>query len=300
MEIIEKLVATPGEVYKPSSPFLAEVIETRRLTPAGSADDIRHIVLSIKGSKIQYMEGQSVGIVAPGLREDGKPQKVRLYSIASARCGELGCDLGGHPESVTLCVKRVIYTDPETGKEVRGLASNHLCDAKLGQKLQLTGPTGRKFLLPADDSVPLIMIAAGTGIAPFRAFIKHIYHEKGGWNGSVKLFYGAKTGLETLYMNDESNDIGQYYTEETFAAFKALSRASNQPKTYVQDKIAAQRDQLWPLISTGRFCLYICGLKGIEEGVSKVMSAWAKEEGKDWEQLKEEFEKSGRWNVEVY
>ncbi|MDT8446719.1 MAG: ferredoxin--NADP(+) reductase [bacterium] len=301
LQLIEKVVPADGEVYKPSDPFLAPVVENRRLTPEDS-EDVRHIVLDISRSGMRYVEGQSIGIVPPGVDEKGKRHRPRLYSIASARCGEIGCDIDNKATTVTLCVKRVVYQD-ESGQEVRGLASNHLCDAQPGDDLQMTGPIGRKFLLPADDSNHLIMIAVGTGIAPFRAFVQYIYGDHGSWGGKVKLFYGAKTGLETLYMNEQSNDIGQYYTQETFEAIRALSReetTESGKRVYVQDKIARQKDELWTLIKEGHFCLYICGLKGMEEGVDQVLSGWASAEGLDWEEMKKGFKDNGRWNVEVY
>ena len=143
------------------------------------------------------------------------------------------------------------------------------------------------------------MVAVGTGIAPFRAFIHHIYREHGGWGGQVQLFFGAKTGMESVYMNDENNDIGQYFTHETFKAFQALSRAQTGKKVYVQDKIAEAK-QLWGCITEGNFCFYLCGLKGLEEGVDQVFAGWAAEEGLDWAAMKAGFVEQGRWNIEVY
>jgi len=298
MELITKVIPTPGTVYKPSDPFLAQVIENTRLTPKDSADDIHNIVLDLSRSEIAYLEGQSVGILPPGVDEDGKKHRVRLYSIASSRVGD-----DGTSKTVTLCVKRVVFTDEATGQEVRGVASNHICDAKVGEDLALTGPTGRKFLLPQDDQVNLIMVAVGTGIAPFRAFIKYIFHERGSWGGKISLFFGAKTGFETLYMNQENNDIGQYYTKETFQAFQALSRqekTSTGERVYVQHKIAEQRESLWPGLKAGKSVVYLCGLKGMEAGVDKVFGSWAEQDGMDWEAYKEELKATGRWNVEVY
>lgn len=294
MKVFEKVIPTPTETYKPSNPFLGKVMENTRLTPPTSQDDIRHIVIDLCNSGINYVEGQSIGIIPPGTKEDGSPHKVRLYSISSARTGD-----DGKKSTVSLTVKRVVYLD-ENGQEQRGVASNYICDTKPGEEVKITGPAGRKMLLPQDDTVNLLMIAVGTGIAPFRGFLQHIYQERGHWNGCVRLFYGAKTGMESLYMNDENNDIGQYMTQDTFKAIKALSREEGEKKTYVQDQIALCKERIWPVIKEGHFSLYICGLKGLEAGVEAVLDGWAQEEGLDWNEMRDGYKKEGRWNIEVY
>ena len=102
---------------------------------------------------------------------------MRLYSIASSRYGD---DMTGKTGS--LCVRRAVYVDPETGKEddsKKGVCSNFLCDAKPGQELTMTGPSGKVMLMPEQDpKTDLIMVATGTGIAPYRGFIRRLFVEK--------------------------------------------------------------------------------------------------------------------------
>jgi ferredoxin--NADP+ reductase len=66
------------------------------------------------------------------------------------------------------------------------------------------------------------MLGTGTGVAPFRAFLRRIYEEQKGWKGKVRLYYGARSGADLLYMNDENKDLTQYYDEKTFKAIQAL------------------------------------------------------------------------------
>ncbi|MDH5560296.1 MAG: FAD-binding oxidoreductase [Deltaproteobacteria bacterium] len=297
MKLITKVIPEPTEVYKPSNPFKAKVIENKRLTPVESEEDIRHIVFDLSGSGISYLEGQSLGIQVPGVDEHGKKNRIRLYSIASSRKGDDGLS-----STVSLCVKRVMYKDDQ-GVLQKGLTSNYVCDLMPSDAVYITGPAGRKLLLPADNSVHLIMLAVGTGIAPFRAFIQHIYREKGSWGGKVRLFFGAKTGLESIYMNQENNDIGQYYTQETFLAFQALSREEKTKdgnKFYVQNRLEENEKEIWEIIKEGHFCFYICGLKGLESGAEEVLDKWAKKDGLNWNTMKAEFVEQGRWNIEVY
>jgi ferredoxin--NADP+ reductase len=297
MKIQKYEIPDSGKTYKPAEPYLARVIENIRLTPEQSEDDVRNVILDLEGSGICYLEGQSVGVIPPGLQENGKPHRVRLYSIASSRTGD-----DGTSTTVTLCVKRVHFYNPETQSQVIGIASNYICDLKPGDRVPLIGPTGRTFFLPADDTTDLIMLAAGTGIAPFRAFINHIYKEKRTWNGKVRLFYGAKTGMESLYMNEKNSDIGQYMSLETFTAYRALSREDSPDgkRGFVQHRLAENKEEIWQMMNTGNFSLYICGMKGIELGAVEIFTQMAAAEGKDWAEIQKLFKEQGRWNIEVY
>lgn len=297
MKLKKYTIPESTSLYKPKSPFLAKVISTTELTEADSSDEVRNIVLDVADSGIRYIEGQSVGIIPPGEQEAGKPHKARLYSIASSRTGD-----DGNSNTVTICVKRVYGEDKLTGAKVPGVASNYLCDLQPGDTVALIGPNGRRFLLPDDDSTDLILIAVGTGIAPFRAFIRHIFLEKGFWNGRIRLFYGIKNAMEALFLNDQNDDIGQYMTHETFEAFRALSRVHNEDeeKGYVQHKLAEHKQEVWKMILAGNFAVYICGLKGMEQGVDEVFSSLAKQQGLDWPAMKKEFIQNGQWNTEVY
>lgn len=297
MQIKKYTIPEATLTYKPKSPFMARVISSTRLTETNSNDEVRNIILDVSSSGIHYIEGQSIGIIPPGERNAGKPHKARLYSIASARTGD-----DGSSTTATICVKRVFSTDDSSGNRVPGVASNYLCDLKPGDSVALIGPNGRRFLLPADDSVDLILIAVGTGIAPFRAFIRHIFLEKGFWNGRIRLFYGIKNAMDALFLNDQNDDIGQYMNQETFEAFRALSRVHNEDeeKGYVQHKLAEQKQEVWEMICAGNFAVYICGLKGMEEGVDEVLSGLAEQQGLDWPAMKAKFIKNGQWNTEVY
>lgn len=298
MKVIEKTIPTPGTTYKKSNPGVAILLENRRLTEEGSPDDVRHLIFDISQNNLKYIEGQSIGVLAPGINSKGKANNPRLYSVASSRSGD-----DGMSTSVSLCVKRVQWFNEETKTMEFGVASNYLCDLKVGDVVKVIGPLGRNFLLPEDDKVNLIMIGVGTGIAPFRAFIHYIYRERGGWKGKTRLFYGAKTGMETLYMNMQSSDISQYFAQETFQAFKALSnehKTAEGEKLYVQNRLEENERDIWAMIKEGNFCLYICGLKAIAESVDILMGKWAAKEGKDWMEMKANFLKEKRWVVEVY
>ena len=75
-------------LFNRGAPALATVSGNFRLTDPNADNDVRHVILDFGGAVFPVLEGQSIGIVAPGADKDGKPHKIRLYSIASPREGE--------------------------------------------------------------------------------------------------------------------------------------------------------------------------------------------------------------------
>jgi ferredoxin--NADP+ reductase len=71
--------------------------------------------------EVPYREGQSIGVIPDGVDKNGKPHKLRLYSIASSAIGDFG-----DSKTVSLCVKRLVYTNDQ-GQIVKGVCSNFLC-----------------------------------------------------------------------------------------------------------------------------------------------------------------------------
>jgi ferredoxin--NADP+ reductase len=125
----------PMNTYRPKEPLTTKVVFNKLITQEG-AGDVNHIAFDHEG-ELPYAEGQSIGVLAKGLDKNGKPHKLRLYSIASSAPGDFG-----DGKTVSLCVKRLIYDDPESGKEVKGVCSNYICDLKAGDEVEITGPVG--------------------------------------------------------------------------------------------------------------------------------------------------------------
>src|SRR5271166_1243081 len=182
--------------YDVSNPFTATIVDNERITPADSDADVRHVVLEVPPGEFDFVEGQSLGVLVPGPHEFGNKYHLRLYSIASPRGG-----VNKSGNRISICVRRCFSIDDISGERYPGRASHYLCDSAPGDRIQITGPYGAHFSVPADDTSNLLMVGVGTGIAPFRAFVRHIYEEHGGWKGKVRLFYGATTGMESLYSN---------------------------------------------------------------------------------------------------
>lgn len=280
--------------YDISHPYTATVVRSERITPE-STDEVRHIVLSIPDATFHHLEGQSIGVLVPGPHAFGNEHHMRLYSIASTRQGE-----NSNMAEISLCVRRCFYIDEVSGERYPGVASNFLCDGKPGDKVMLTGPYGRHFLPPRDNSCNMLMIGVGTGIAPFRAFIKHIYDERMEWKGKVRLFYGARTGMDLLYMNDKNDDLSLYYDQESFQAFEAISpRPHFDEPEQVEGAIKEHEKEVWDLIQDPKTYVYVSGLTKLEDRLDKILSDLAGSEEK-WQAQKKEMILAGRWSTLFY
>jgi ferredoxin--NADP+ reductase len=180
------------------------------------------------------------------------------------------------------------------------VASNYLCDRRPGDGITITGPFGLAFEVPEEKDADLILIGSGTGIAPFRALVKHLYREVSDWRGRVLLFHGAKSGLELLYMNDAKDDFAQYYDEETFEAFKALSPRPNWADPIAWDlAIEARGEEVWDLLGKPTTYVYLAGLEKMRDELDKVFARLAGSPEK-WQRRKAELEAGGRWVELLY
>ena len=92
-----------------------------QVNEVGTDNETHHIVLDFGVMPFPVLEGQSVGIIPPGVDANGKPHHARQYSVASPRNGErVGYN------NLSLTVKRV--KEDHNGQAVKGVASNYLCD----------------------------------------------------------------------------------------------------------------------------------------------------------------------------
>jgi ferredoxin--NADP+ reductase len=280
--------------YDTSRPTSATVVSSVRITPESSDTELRHIDLAVDDDKFGYQVGQSIGVLVPGPHEPGRKEYLRLYSIA----GGSRRDDGKHV--VSLCVKRCFYVDDYNGYRYDGKASNYLCDLKSGDPVTLVGPFGMAFTLPADRDANLLMIGMGTGIAPFRAFVQHIYSELGGWKGKVRLFHGAMRGIELAYMNDENADLKYYYEEATFKAFEVVSpRPHFDVPIDLAGAIAQNGEEVWTLLRDRRTYVFVAGLSQISKQLDEAMAQIAGS-ADAFEKQRALLVEEGRWAELIY
>jgi len=280
--------------YASEARYPATVLATTRLTPA-AAVEVRELVLEIDRPHLPYQVGQSIGVYAPAPPAFGAAHHFRLYSVADLP--EPGRD--GRPR-IVICVRRCTGIDPYSGEEFPGVASHYLCDRRPGDTLSIGGPFGIPFEVPEERDATLILIGSGTGIAPFRAFVKHLYRDVADWRGHIWLLHGARSGLELLYMNDERDDFAQYYDRDTFQAFKALSRRPNWADPIGWDGALAERGaELWRLLGEAKTYVYVAGLDATRAELDAVFAGLAGSAEK-WARRKAELSAGRRWVELLY
>jgi ferredoxin--NADP+ reductase len=278
----------------PANSCSAVITESRRITPE-SAVEVRHIVLRIDDPAFRYLEGQVIGVLIPGPHEFGNAYHHRFYSIANARGA-----MEGDAAIVELLVRRCFYLDEVSGERYPGIASNRLCDALPGDRLQITGPYRSPFTIPADRTCNLVMLGAGTGVAPFRSLIKRIYDQLGGWEGRVRLYYGAKTGMDLLYQNEMDSDLANYYDQASFKAFQAVCKNRFSPTGEALERsLEANAEEVWELIRDPNTYVYVAGLEHVRESLDKVMSRVAGS-AEQWQEVKRRLADDSRWSELIY
>ncbi len=298
----KKHADVPVNIYRPKTPFEGTVIENYSLLKEGAIGRVNHITFDLKDSDpfLNYVEGQSIGIMPAGEDANGKPHKLRLYSIASTRHGD---DFNGN--TVSLCVRQLQYE--KDGETINGVCSTYLCDIKPGDKVKITGPVGKEMLLPDEQDANIVMLATGTGIAPMRAYLRRMFEptekEKNKWNfkGKAWLFMGAPKSANLLY----EEDLQRYLADnpDNFKYTKAISREQQNTKggrMYIQDRVLESANELFNMIEDEKTHIYLCGLKGMEPGIDEAMTKAAEEKGLNWAELRPQLKKAGRWHVETY
>lgn len=270
----------------------ATLVGSHRITAETAAEDVRHLVFRAVDPSFHARGGACIRVLAPG--EFGARHHARLYSIL---------DVEQHKADATefaICVRRCHYIDEFNGERYQGVASNFLCDMKPGATVEFIGPVSYPFAVPEDKGSNLLMIGMGTGIAPFRGLVREIYEKIGGWQGQVRLFFGAKSGLEMLYMNDENSDLALYYDQPTFKAFQAVSpRPALDVPVALDQAIAQHAAEVWELVQAANTHVFIAGPAELWPAVEKALEQLAGSPDA-WFAARRKLADGGRWSEVLY
>ena len=174
--------------------------------------------------------------------------KPRLYSIASSP--------DAHPGEVELTVGIIRYN--HHGRDRGGLCTIYMADVAEIDELTIPmfmSPT-RSFVLPDNGDADIIMVGPGTGIAPFRAFLEQ--REMDNAKGKNWFFFGDRTATHEYLYEERLNEWVEngHLTKLDLA----WSRMADVPKTYVQNLMAENGEEIWSWIDGGAY-FYVCGDK---------------------------------------
>lgn len=270
----------------------AKLISSSRITPPNSPEDVRHMTFAIDDAGFDARVGHCIKVLAPG--QFGNQHHSRLYSLADLEY------IDSQGTAFSLLVRRCSYIDDFSGERYAGVASNYLCDLPVGGAITFSGPSGHPFDIPANRQSPLLMIGMGTGIAPFRGLVKRIYDTLGGWEGKVRLFYGARSGLEMLYMNDQNQDLANYFDQSTFEAFQAVSpRPHFDEPASIELAIEQNAVEVREMLQDSHTQVFIAGpqamLGKVEEALAKIVGG-----AEAWVGLQSGLLASDRWHTVLY
>jgi len=185
----------------------------------------------------------------------------------------------------------------------RGVCSNHLSNARMGDVIQaVVKEPSAAFRLPADLSRPIIMIGPGTGLAPFRAFIeeRRVLKASGAALGPAMLFYGCRHPEQDFLYKEELTKAESDGVVDLHVAF---SRAGDE-RIYVQDLIRRERARVWRLMEDGAV-IFVCGDGArMEPDVKRALTAiYAEEKDVDYdiaEAWMETMTKDDRYVLDVW
>ncbi|KAI9473910.1 MAG: cytochrome P450 [Benjaminiella poitrasii] len=194
----------------------------------------------------------------------------RRYSIASSPLV--------HPQSVHLTVG--VVDDVVNEKHYFGLASHFLKQGTEGHMLRASLKSSKNtFSLPKDPRVPLILIAAGTGFAPFRGFLQERKaHMEGGQEvGKVVLFFGCRRNdQDYIYEKELQEYVQDGVLSKLHVAFSRSIEES--PKKYVQHEILSNAAEVWHMLYPREglpAAVYICGSGAMSRDVRRTFCTMA-------------------------
>ncbi|KAI0376191.1 cytochrome P450 [Hypomontagnella monticulosa] len=236
------------------------------------------------------------------------PLTPRQYSISSSSLEPRNNAGGGNTEHiVTASVTFDVFDSPATSGHgtFRGVVSNYLANCKPGDRIPcFVMPTNVGFRLPTNPETPVIMLAAGTGIAPMRAFLQErAAIKRAGVRklGPAVLFFGCRHPDKDFIYRAE---LADWESEGIVEVIPCFSKPDNgQRGRHVPDVLWEHRKRVWEMFRDGGK-IYLCGSasKLGRSSASMCRRIWRENTGKSEQESDEWFEevKNTRYVSDVY
>ena len=237
------------EIKLPSKEFVEEIAkrsgdqELNAILTSGDKEQLSNYLWGrdILDLLLKFPEAEFTGAEFIGLL---KPLQHRAYSISSS--GK------ANPETVHLTVASVRYD--AHGRHHKGVCSTYLADmVDESTDVRVFFTPNTSFRVPNDDSLPMIMVGPGTGIAPFRAFLQEREHRQA--NGKNWLFFGDRNASTDFIYRDE---IESMQKSGLLTRLDLAFSRDQAEKIYVQDRMREQGAELWSWLEAGGY-FFVCG-----------------------------------------
>lgn len=223
------------------------------------------------------------------------PLLPRKYSISSSALAK--------PSEADLTVSKISEPAYSGYGTYEGICSTYLAQSKEGTLLQgrvIPGPAG--FKLPSDGKTPLVLIGAGSGLAPLRAFLQELEykHSNGEDVATATLYYGCTRESDDLLYSEELRKLTEEGILVLRPAFsREVTRINGTDVKYIQDRLRAERDEILKQIDQEAH-IYVCGsvktiVPGVREAFVDILSAYG-----DGDDQLDELQKKGRYSVESF
>jgi len=284
-------------ITKPSTQFLHALVEKAD----GSAPFLRDLLLPDQKEALEhYLEGlhivdlleehPSARFTAEEFVKTLRKLTPRLYSIASS--SKL------HPKQVHLTIATVRYESH--GRLRKGVASTYMAErVAVGAVVPIFFHVAKGFRLPEDGNTPIIMVGAGTGIAPYRAFLQEriVTGAKGGnW-----LFFGDQREKEDFLYREEWEKM---LADCTLTRLHTAFSRDQEEKIYVQHRMLENAAEIWKWLEEGAH-FFVCGdasrmAKDVHAALHRIIETEGHKTPEKAAEYLEAMEKTKRYKRDVY
>jgi len=284
-------------ITKPSTQFLHALVEKA----GDAAPFLRDLLMPEQKEALEhYLEGlhivdlleehPSARFTAEEFVKVLRKLLPRLYSVASSP--------KQYPEHVHLTIATVRYESH--GRLRKGVASTYMAErVAVGAVVPIFFHIAKGFRLPEDGNTPIIMVGAGTGIAPFRAFLQE------------RIFTGAK-GRNWLFFGDQREKEDFLYREEwekmladcTLTHLSTAFSRDQEEKIYVQHRMLETAAEIWKWLEEGAH-FFVCGdasrmAKDVHDALRTIIETEGRKTPEEASQYLEAMEKTKRYKRDVY